>query len=98
MTGKASQAFRLHRSAIRRVVDTHRGRNPRVFGSVARGEDTDASDLDLLIDTTETTSLFNVAAMELDLERLLGISVHVTTSGALRGGLRARVLSEAEPV
>lgn len=98
MTGKATQAFRLHRSAIRQVIDTHRGRNPRVFGSVARGDDTDGSDLDLLIDTTETTSLFNVAAMELDLERLLGISVHVTTSGALRGGLRERVLSEAEPV
>ncbi len=98
MTGKASRAFDLHRSAIRQVVESHSGRNPRVFGSVARGEDTDASDLDLLIDTTATTSLFNVAAMELDLERLLGIPVHVTTSGALRGAILTRVMSEAEPV
>ena len=95
---RPSQAFEAHRSAVRRIVETHEARNPRVFGSIARGEDTESSDFDLLVDTTERTSLFNLAAIELELESLLGIRVHVTTAGALRGALRERVLAEAEPV
>lgn len=42
---KPSEAFAIHRAEIRRVVESHRGCNPRVFGSVLRGEDTDSSDL-----------------------------------------------------
>jgi predicted nucleotidyltransferase len=79
-------------------VAAHQARNPRVFGSIVRGEDTTNSDLDLLVDTTEVTSLFDLAAIELELERLIGIPVHVTTAGALRDALRERVLAEAEPV
>jgi predicted nucleotidyltransferase len=93
-----SELFDTHRTSVRRVVEAHQARNPRVFGSVARGDDTDTSDLDLLVDTTESTSLFDIAAIELELERLMGIPVHVTTVGALRGALRDRVLAEAEPV
>jgi predicted nucleotidyltransferase len=52
----------------------------------------------LLVDTTESASLFDLAAIELELERLMGISVHVTTSGALRGPLREQVLAEAASV
>lgn len=69
-----------------------------MFGSIIRGEDTASSDLDLLVDTTEGTSLFDLAGIELELERLIGIPVHVTTAGALRGALRERILAEAEPV
>ncbi len=99
MPAKPSQAFEIHRSSVRRVVEAHQARNPRVFGSIARGEDTEGSDLDLLVDTTESTSLFDLAAIELELERLIGIPpVHVTTVGALRGALRERVLAETEPV
>jgi hypothetical protein len=98
MPAKPSQAFESHRSSVRRVVAAHQARNPRVFGSIARGEDTASSDLDLLVDTTESTSLFDLAAIELELERLIGIPVHVTAAGALRGALRERVLAEAEPV
>jgi hypothetical protein len=98
MEAKPSQAFDAHRSSVRRVVEAHQARNPRVFGSIARGEDTASSDLDLLVDITESTSLFDLAAIELEPERLIGIPVHVTTAGALRGALRERVLAEAEPV
>jgi predicted nucleotidyltransferase len=82
-----SRAFDAHRAAIRSVVVAHQARNPRVFGSVARGDDSEQSDLDLLFDTTGGTRLFDIAAIELELERLLGVSVHVTTSVALRGAL-----------
>jgi predicted nucleotidyltransferase len=84
--------------SVRRIVEAHQARNPRVFGSIARGADSATSDLDLLVDTTESTSLFDLAAIELELEQLIGIPVHVTTVGALRGALRERVLAEAEPV
>ena len=98
MPAKPSQAFETHRTSVGRVVEAHQARNPRVFGSIARGEDTERSDLDLLVDTTKSTSLFDLAAFGLELERLIGIPVHVTTAGALRGALRVRVLAEAEPV
>jgi predicted nucleotidyltransferase len=98
MTGKPSQVFDIHRTSVRHIVEANRARNPRVFGSVARGDDTESSDVDLLVDTTEITSLFDLAAIELELERLLGIPVHVTTAGALRGALRERILAEAAPV
>jgi predicted nucleotidyltransferase len=98
MPVKPSQTFHTHRDSIRHVVEAHQARNPRVFGSVARGEDTEHSDLDLLVDTTGVTSLFDIAAIELELERLMGIPVHVTTSGALRGALRERVFAEAQAV
>lgn len=98
MPARPSQAFEAHRAIVRQVVETNHARNPRVFGSVARGAATETSDLDLLVDTTDSTSLFDLAAIELELERLLGIPVHVTTEGALRGALRERVLAEAAPV
>jgi hypothetical protein len=93
-----SHVFAAHRMSVRRIVEAHQARQPRVFGSVAHGEDTEASDLDLLVDTTESTSLFDLAAIELELERLMGIRVHVTTAAALHGALRDRVVAEAEPV
>lgn len=98
MPNKPSDVLAAHRAAVRHVVTTRNGRNPRIFGSVARGEDTDRGDLDLLVDTTGTTSLFDLAAIELELEALLGVPVHVTTSGALKDRLRDRVLADAELV
>jgi predicted nucleotidyltransferase len=98
MSVKPSQAFHIHRASIRDVVAAHQALNPRVFGSMARGEDTERSDFDLLVDTTESTTLFDLAAIELELERLMGISVHVTPSGTLRGELRDRILTEAASI
>lgn len=98
MPVNASVAFAGNRLLVRQVVDAHRARNPRVFGSVRHGETTASSDLDLLVDTVDGTTLFDVAAIELELERLLGVPVHVVTSDALQGGLRERVLADAEPV
>lgn len=49
---KPSIALAVHREDIRRIVESHRARNARVFGSVLRGQDTDSSDLELLVDPT----------------------------------------------
>jgi uncharacterized protein len=95
---RPSEALQAHRAAIRCVVEAHRARNARVFGSVLRGQDTDASDLDILIDPTPETSLMDVAAIQVALQSLLGVSVDVLTPRALPEAFRSRVLAEAVPV
>lgn len=95
---KPSTALDTHREAIRRIVASHRARNPRVFGSVLHGDDTDDSDLDILIDPTGETSLLDVGAIQYELKVLLGIPVDVVTPNALPRRSRAQVLSEAQPV
>ncbi|WP_237153069.1 nucleotidyltransferase family protein [Oryzibacter oryziterrae] len=95
---KPSNALESNRDIIRRVVEAHRAENARVFGSVLRGEDTDGSDLDILIDPTAETTLMDVAAIQLELQRLLGVSVDVLTPRALPDAHRSRILSEAVPV
>ena len=92
---RPSQALQFHRDAIRRVVLAHRAQNPRVFGSVLTGHDTETSDLDILIDTTPSTSLMDVAAIQVELENLLGISVDVLTPNALPDKFRNTVLAQA---
>lgn len=95
---KPSQALDLNRAAIRQVVASHRAQNARVFGSVIRGQDSDGSDLDLLIDTTPETTLMDVAAIQVELQTLLGVSVDVLTPKALPETFRNQVMSEAVPV
>ena len=95
---KPSEALHSNRAAIRHVVESHRARNARVFGSVVRGLDTDSSDLDILIDPTPETTLMDVAAIQVELQRLFGVSVDVLTPRALPDEFRSRVLSEAIPV
>ena len=68
---KPSEALSSNRAAIRRVVESHRARNARVFGSVLRGLDTDNSDLDILIDPTPETTLMDVAAIQVELQHLM---------------------------
>jgi predicted nucleotidyltransferase len=65
-TMKPSHALRSHAAAIRDVVEAHRARNPRVFGSVLHGLHTERSDLDILIDPTPETTLFDIGASTTD--------------------------------
>ncbi|AHE98496.1 nucleotidyltransferase family protein [Thioalkalivibrio paradoxus] len=83
---KPSIALRRHREAIRQIVARHHARNPRVFGSVLLGEDIEASDLDILADPTEETSLFDIGAIRVELSDLLGVAVDVLTPDALPTG------------
>lgn len=92
---KPSDALNLHREAIRQVVESHRGSNARVFGSVVHGDDTETSDLDLLIDPTQETTLLDIGAIRYDLHKLLGVPVDVLTPKALPESFRAYVLAEA---
>jgi uncharacterized protein len=95
---RPSEALELHREEIRRIVLENRSTNPRVFGSVLHGDDTEASDLDLLIDPTPDTSLMDLARIQNRLQDLLGISIDVLTPKFLPESYRGRVISEAKPV
>jgi predicted nucleotidyltransferase len=95
---KPSQALASHRDAIRSVVASHRACNPRVFGSVIHGDDTEDSDLDILVDPTPETTLFDIGAIRHELLQLLGVPVDVLTPRALPEKFRDTVLAEAIPV
>lgn len=95
---KPSITLQKHREAIRKIVERHHARNARVFGSVLHSEDYDDSDLDILIDTTEETSLFDIGAIQAELKELLGVEVDVLTPGALPDRWKREVLDEARPV
>ena len=84
-----------HRKEILDLAHARGSSNVRVFGSVARGEDDESSDLDLLVDFPAGTSLLAVIGLENALRDLLGIPVDVGPADALRTDMRARVLAEA---
>ena len=93
-----SIALQTHREAIRRIALSHRVTNVRVFGSVVHGDDTEGSDLDLLVEPTEETTMMDIGAIRYELKQLLGIPVDVLTPRALPEHFRAIVLREATPV
>ncbi len=96
---KPSLALELHREDIRRIVERNDARNPRVFGSVARGEDTEASDLDLLVDPIDgRTTLISLVRMKRELEQALGVRADVVTPNGLRDRIRQGVLADATAV
>jgi predicted nucleotidyltransferase len=95
---KPSVALQANRAAIRSVVERHRARNARVFGSVLHGDDQEGSDLDLLIDPTPETTMLDIGAIRHELLQLLGVKVDVLTPNALPDSFRAKVIAEARPV
>lgn len=95
---KPSEAMNANRAAIRRIVEAHRARNARVFGSVLHGLDTHDSDLDILVDTTAQTTLFDIGAIRHEVGKLLGVPVDVLTPNALPEKFRAAVIAQARPI
>lgn len=80
------------------IILAHHAVYARVFGSVAHGSDTDESDLDILVDPTPDTTLFDLGAIRYKLRNLLGVQVDVLTPNALPDYFRQKVIAEALPV
>jgi hypothetical protein len=95
---KPSIALQSHREKVRNIALSHRVKNVRVFGSVLHGNDTDDSDLDLLVDPTPDTTLMDIGAIRFELRNLLGVPVDVLTPMALPAKFRNRVIEEARPI
>jgi len=86
------------RDEILRIARAHGARNVRVFGSAARGDADETSDVDFLVEFEPGTSLLQHGAMIAELEELLGRKVDVAPEKTLREGVRDRVLREAVPL
>ncbi|HLR56577.1 MAG TPA: helix-turn-helix domain-containing protein [Beutenbergiaceae bacterium] len=95
---RPSARLEQHREAVHTAVAAHHARAPRVFGSVARGEDAPGSDLDILVDFTDRASLLDEVGLRVELTDLLGVSVDVIAADTLRGEFRERVLRESVPL
>jgi len=92
---KASELLRTHRNDIIAAAARHDARSVRVFGSAARGDYTETSDVDFLVEMGEDATLFDRAALMVELRAILGCDVDVVTEKALKPRVRAHVLSEA---
>ena len=86
------------REEILRIARAHGARNVRVFGSAARGDADETSDVDFLVEFEPGTSLLQHGAMIAELEELLGRKVDVAPEKTLRERARERVLREAVPL
>lgn len=89
---------RRHREEIVAMGERHGLTNIRVFGSVARGEADERSDLDLLVDPGPNASLFTLTAFALDVETVLHVFTQVATPNGLKSRIKERVLAEAVPL
>lgn len=96
--GKLLEELIEHREEVLNCLARHRAANPRVFGSVARGEDGPASDVDLLVDFDADASLFDAFLLQDELQALVSRKVEVATAGGLHPLIRERVLREARPL
>ena len=94
----ARELLREKREEIIRVAARHGARNVRIFGSVARGEADDESDIDLLVEMDPDRSLMDHAALWLALQDLLGPKVDVVSDRGIKPRIRDRVLREAVPL
>jgi uncharacterized protein len=96
--GRLRQLLDERRHEILQVAADHHAGNVRVFGSVSRGEETDRSDVDLLVDMEPGRSLLDQVRLRRAVSSLLGIEVDLVTSGGLEERDRDTILSEAVPI
>jgi predicted nucleotidyltransferase len=90
-----NELLKERREAILQIAARHGARNVRVFGSVARGEADEESDIDFLVEMEPGRSLMDLGGLLLDLQKLLGQNVDVVTERGLKPRIRERVLNEA---
>ena len=106
MTGATSESIALRaavaaqRGALDAILARYGAVNPRLFGSVARGDATSSSDLDLLVDLLPArgNELLRVAGIAEELSEVLGVRVDVVSTTLLRGEVSASALSDAVAV
>lgn len=92
------ELLRRNRDEILRLATAHGARNIRVFGSVARGDADEESDVDFLVDLEPGRSLLDLGGLLMDMRKLLGRRVDVVTEKGLRPRIRDRVFREAVPL
>jgi predicted nucleotidyltransferase len=92
------ELIRAKREEILQIAERYGASNVRVFGSVARGEADERSDIDFLVDLAPGRTLFDLGGLLMDLQETLGREVDVVTVPGLRDRIRERVLRESVPL
>ena len=87
--------LKAKREEILRVCARYGAPNVRIFGSIARGEADERSDIDFLVEMEPGRTIFDLGGLQYDLEQLLGCRVDVFTERGLKPRIRERVLREA---
>ena len=84
-----------YKKAILALAKQHGAKNIRVFGSVVRGDTTEKSDVDILVDVEPETSLLDLGGLLMDLQDLLKCKVDVVIARSLKKRLKDHILKEA---
>jgi predicted nucleotidyltransferase len=95
---KPSTALAEKLPEVRAILARYPVANPRLFGSVARGQDREDSDLDLLVEDRDGLTYFALAQLKTELEHCLGVSVDIGLEAGLKPTTRHFVLADARPL
>ena len=95
---RPSQALASKRADILALAAARGATRMRVFGSVANGLDHEGSDIDLLVDVPDGTSLLRIVGLQLEIEDTLGVKVDLCTERELHPDLKQRILAQARPL
>lgn len=90
LSGPTGRLVAAHRREVREVLRRHGVANPRLFGSVARGDDHVGSDVDILVDFASGTSLFDILRIQDELQEILGVDVDLVPDAGLKDRVRVR--------
>ncbi|KAB0682641.1 nucleotidyltransferase family protein [Aureimonas leprariae] len=93
-----STTLKKNIDAVRAIIARYPVSNPRLFGSLARGEERSDSDIDILVDKGEGLTYFGLGGLSIELEELLGARVDIVLSNTLRDHVRPSVLRDARPL
>lgn len=88
---RPSEALAKNRDAVRAIIARYPVTNPRVFGSTARGEDTEASDLDIIVERLGAMSFRDIFEMENAVSEMLGVRVDIRTEAEFSGRILNRI-------
>ena len=97
-SGRRLALIRGLRDRLQATAERHGIRNLRVFGSVARGEETPESDVDFLVDLDPERTLLDVIGFQQEAEDILGTGVDVAVPRMMKGRVRARAMREARAI
>ena len=92
------EMLKKSRARILEIAARHGASNVRIFGSVVRGEDTQESDIDVLVDLAADRSLYDLVGFQQEIEALVGRKADVLTENGLNRYLKDRILAEASPL
>jgi predicted nucleotidyltransferase/predicted transcriptional regulator of viral defense system len=98
LSGPTGRRVAAHRGALLEVLRRHGVTRPEVFGSAARGDDHEGSDVDILVDFPPGTSIIDIIGIQHELEDLLGVPVDLVPRSGLKERVRSRAAKDLLPL